>query len=97
MNELVQAMRETAARLLAEKQVALVLGYEAGSVSFRTAPAFVEQAEAAARLVWNPFCTNNLATYLPELKRVGRIAVIAKGCDARSIATLIQEHQIARE
>ena len=97
MNELVKAMRDTAARLLNDKEVALVLGYEAGSVSFRTAPAFIQHAEDASRLVWNPFCTNNLATYLPELKGVGRIAVMAKGCDARSIATLIQEHQIPRE
>ena len=28
---------------------------------------------------------------------MGRIAVIAKGCDARSIATLVQEHQFPRE
>lgn len=97
MNELVQAMRETAARLLREKQVAVVLGYEAGSVSFRTAPAFLQQADEASRLVWNPFCTNNLATYLPDLKGGGRIAVVVKGCDARSIATLIQEHQLPRE
>ena len=97
MSELVQVMRETAARLLTDKLVTLVLGYEAGSVPFRTAPAFVQQAGEAARLVWNPFCANNLATYLPELKSAGRIAVIAKGCDARSIATLIQEHQISRE
>ncbi len=97
MNELIEAMRETAARLLTDKEVAVVLGYEAGSVSFRTAPAFIEHAEDAGRLVWNPFCTNNLATYLPELKTAGRVAVLAKACDARSIATLVQEHQIPRE
>ena len=97
MNSVETAIRETAARLLGEGRVALVLGYEAGSVPFRTAPAFVERPEDAARLVWGPFCTNNLAVYLPKLKGAGRIAIVAKGCDARSTVTLIQEHQIPRE
>src|SRR5512136_3023123 len=97
MSKTAIAIRETAARLLSEGKVALVLGYEAGSVPFRTAPAFVERPEDAARLVWGPFCTNNLAVYLPKLKGVGRVAIVAKGCDARSTVTLIQEHQIPRE
>lgn len=90
-------MRETAARLLCEGRVALVVGYEAGSVPFRTAPAFIRRPEEAARLVWNPFCTNNLAVYLPRLKGAGPIGLLAKGCDARSAVTLIQEHQLPRE
>jgi ferredoxin len=57
----------------------------------------VKRAEDVERLVWNPFCTNNLAVYLPEVKSVGRVAIVAKGCDARSVVTLIQEHQIPRE
>jgi len=97
MNNVETAIRETAARLLGEGRVALVLGYETGSVPFRTAPAFVERPEDAARLVWGPFCTNNLAVYLPKLKGAGRIAIVAKGCDARSTVALIQEHQIPRE
>lgn len=97
MSNLEVTIRETAARLLREGRVAVVLGYEAGSVPFRTAPAFIERAEDAERLVWNRFCTNNLAVYLPKLKGAGRIALLAKGCDARSAATLIQEHQIPRD
>jgi formate dehydrogenase subunit beta len=97
MSNLETAIRETAARLLKEGKVALVLGYEAGSVPFRTAPAFVERPEDVERLTWSPFCTNNLAVYLPKLKGVGRVAMVAKGCDARSAVTLIQEHQVARE
>jgi formate dehydrogenase (coenzyme F420) beta subunit len=97
MSEIEVALRQAATRLLTSGEVSLVLGYEAGSVPFRTAPAFIERAEDAGRLVWNAFCTNNLAAYLPELKGVGRVAVVAKGCDARSVATLIQEHQIARD
>jgi ferredoxin len=97
MNKVETAIRETAARLLGQGRVALVLGYEAGSVPFRTAPAFVERAVDAERLVWGPFCTNNLAVYLPKLRGAGRVAIVAKGCDARSTVGLIQEHQIPRE
>lgn len=97
MNSVETAIRETAARLLSEGRVALVLGYEAGSVPFRTAPAFVDRAADAERLTWGPFCTNNLAVYLPKLRGIGRVAIVAKGCDARSTVTLIQEHQIPRE
>ena len=97
MSKVQTAMREAAARLLREDRVALVLGYEAGSAPFKTAPAFVERAEDVDRLVWGPFCTNNLAVYLPQVKSAGRVALIAKGCDARSAVTLMQEHQVARE
>jgi ferredoxin len=97
MSKTAEAIRETAARLLRDGRVALVLGYEEGSVPFRTAPAFIRRAEDAGRLVWGPFCANNLAVYLPKLKSAGRIAIVAKGCDARSAVTLVQEHQIPRE
>lgn len=97
MQAVEQTMRDKARELVASGQVQLVLGYEAGSVPFRTAPAFVRSPADVDRLVWNPFCTNNLAVYLPTTVLAGRVAVVAKGCDARSIVTLIQEHQMARE
>jgi formate dehydrogenase subunit beta len=97
MQVLEQAMRDKARELLASGQVRLVLGYEAGSVPFRTAPAFIESPADVERLVWNPFCTNNLAVYVPTVAAVARVAVVAKGCDARSIVTLLQEHQVPRE
>ncbi len=97
MQALEHAIRDKARELLASGQVRLVLGYAAGSVPFRTVPAFIETAADADRLVWDPFCTNNLAVYLPALAGTGPVAVVAKGCDARSIVTLIQEHQVPRD
>ncbi|GAI42055.1 unnamed protein product, partial [marine sediment metagenome] len=38
---------------------------------------------------------NNLANFLTELK--GRVGIIAKGCDSRSIVSLIQDNKVARE
>ena len=45
--------------------------------------------------MWNPCCENNLTTYLRDGR--GRVGVVAKGCDARSIVGLIMERQLARE
>jgi len=98
MRGLEQAIRDTARELLANGRVRLVLGYREGSVPFRTTPAFIRTPEEVDRLVWNPFCANNLAVYLPAAVGAGGcIAVVAKGCDARSIVTLVQEHQVPRE
>ena len=47
------------------------------------------------RLVINPFIVNNLSVYLTEIK--GRVGIVAKGCDSRSIVSLIQDNQVVRE
>jgi formate dehydrogenase subunit beta len=51
--------------------------------------------EAAGRLVINPFIINNLTVFLKEIS--GKVGIVAKGCDARSIVSLIQDKQSARE
>ena len=43
----------------------------------------------------NPFIVNNLSVFLTELK--GRVGIVAKGCDSRSIVSLIQDNKVARE
>jgi ferredoxin len=93
--------------LFNDKKVSQVIGYEAGSLPFTTRPVFIKSDKDADKLVWNSFCTNNLAIYLPELgkklKRESRkpgeyvTAIVAKGCDARSIVSLLVENQIKAE
>jgi ferredoxin len=103
-------LREAAEGLLRDKKVGLFLGYEKASLPFRTAPLFLTEAEKAKRLVWSPFCTANLAVYLPRLFKAPAdareaktmppppaVGVVLKGCDARSVITLIQERQVPRE
>ena len=102
-------LRETAEGYLGVKKVDLFLGYEKGSLPFRTTPVFVTAPEEAGRLAWNPFCAANLAVYLPRLFKapadareakaasLPTVAVVVKGCDARSVVALIQEHQVPRE
>ena len=107
--EIEARLRETAEQLLREKKVDIFLGHGKASLPFRTTPLFATSPEDAERLVWNPFCAANLAVYLPRLfvrpanaKEAAKleqptIGIVLKGCEARSVAVLIQEHQIPRD
>lgn len=90
-----EKVREAARKLLAGGKVKAVIGFEEGSIPLRAAPVMITKPEEAGKLVWNPFCTNNLAVYLHNQE--GKVAIVAKGCDSRSIAGLIKERQVKRE
>ncbi len=94
-----QELRDLARRLLAEKTVAVVVGYEAGSRGLR--PAFITDPAEADRLVFDHRAVQNLAAYLNPRRRhlrpLGKPAVVVKTCDARAAAGLIRESQIKRE
>ncbi len=102
-----EEIRKTAAQLLAEAKADLVIGFGAGSLPMRTTPCFITEADAAQQLVWNSYCLNNLAVYLPkcfapdprlkEQKPPPKVAIIVKGCDGRSTVGLIKEQQVPRE
>lgn len=95
MNEL----RELAKKLLTDKTVTVVIGYEEGPRGAR--PAFITDAAQADKLIFDARCTHNLAAYLnprrQQLTRLGKAAIVVKGCDARSVAGLIRECQVKRE
>lgn len=95
MNELTDALKEEAAKVMREANASLVIGYRRGSEPFRTRPAFVRGAEDVDQLVLSPLCGNNLANYLPGLKE--KAAVVVKGCDGRAVELLVRENQIKRE
>jgi coenzyme F420-reducing hydrogenase delta subunit/ferredoxin len=91
-------LRELGARLLAESKVSTVLGYRPGTLPGQMVPAMITRAEDAASLAWNEHCYTNLAVYLSGAQRVtGKVGVVVKACDARSVAGLLQETQIKRE
>ncbi|HLO25948.1 MAG TPA: Fe-S oxidoreductase [Geobacteraceae bacterium] len=95
------AIRHEAARLLAEGQVAAVIGYVPGRRPGTAVPGIVTAADKAAELIFSPACVNNLALYLTrakkEVRRKGKLAVVAKGCDLRALAGLMGESQLKRE
>lgn len=94
-SEPAREIREAARRLLRDKQVQVVIGFERGSLPLRSRPCFAREEKDADRLVWGGFCETNLARYLT--KRKEKAAIVAKGCDSRAIVELIKENQIARD
>jgi ferredoxin len=94
-----QELRDLASKLLGDGTVGVVIGYEEGPRGVR--PAFVTEAADTGRLVFGPRCVQNLAAYLSprrgHLARLGKKAVVVKGCDARAVAGLMREKQIARD
>ena len=67
MNTTEKKMRNAAAKLFADKSVDFVIGYRNGSLPNTARPFFVRSAQDIENLVWNQFCTGNLATFLPKL------------------------------
>lgn len=84
-----------ARRLLDDAAVDYVIGFAPGSLKFTTTPLITRNKDDTANLVINRFINNNLARYLLDSR--GRTAVVAKGCDSRSIVSLIQDKQVRRE
>lgn len=96
MQGLTEAIRREARQLLDAGKVDVVVGFTQGTLPLRAAPFFARKTAEVERLVWNSFCENNLARYLRGLRNK-RVAIVAKGCDTRSIVALITEHQVERD
>jgi formate dehydrogenase subunit beta len=90
-----QKLRQEAKALLEQGKVDWIIGFEPGSLKFTTTPLISRDKNDAERLVINPFIVNNLANFLTGIK--GRVGIVAKGCDSRSIVSLIQDNKVARE
>ncbi len=90
-----QELRKVAKKLLKDGEVDYIVGFAPGSLKFSTTPLISKEEQEVASLVINPFIVNNLAKFLTEMP--GRIGIVAKGCDSRSIVSLIQDNQVVRE
>lgn len=105
-------LREEAKKLLSEKKVALIVGYEAGTLPLTATPCFISTPEEADKLIYNPVCVHNLAAYVteiisqhrdsqkrlkPEEKTKKIIGIVARGCTSRSLVIHLQEKQYERD
>ncbi len=95
MGNLENSIRDVAEKLLREKKVDLIIGYEQGTLPLHTTPCFLSKVEDVRKLVWNACCDPTLAKYL--INRKEKVGVVAKGCDARLMVVCISERQIPRE
>lgn len=90
-----KAIREKARELLAAGTVKMVVGYEeSGNGTVR--PAFARDPAGAERFVYNDRCLHNLALYLKkkEVKRLGRIGLVAPLHVMRSVLQIASEKQV---
>ncbi len=95
MENLENSIRDVAKKLLSEKKVDLIIGYEQGTLPLNTTPCFVDKVEDVKKLVWNASCDACLSNYV--VGRNEKVGVVAKGCDARLIAVCAIEKQFPRE
>jgi formate dehydrogenase subunit beta len=95
MDSRTEKIRAAAKKLLSSGKVDVVVGYKAGTVPLRSAPYFARTPQEADRLIWDSNCRLNLTNFLT--RRPDKMAVVAKGCDARSIVNHIVEKQITRD
>jgi formate dehydrogenase subunit beta len=105
-------LREEAKKLLAEKKVDVVVGYEQGTLPLQATPGFIEDPDDVEKLVWNSFCSQNLAKFVhdiihqhkasqvrvkPEEKTKKTVGVVARGCTTRSLIIHLQERQYEKD
>jgi len=90
-----QRLRSETKALLEQGKVDCIVGFAPGSLKFTTTPLITREIDDIDRLIISPFMVNNLAVYLTELK--GRVGIVVKGCDSRSVVSLIQDNKVARE
>jgi ferredoxin len=101
-NQIENLIQKEADKLLREKRVDAVIGYSKGTVPLRTSPIITRNERDIDSLVWNNFCSINLAKYLapyiPTLKDAEgknlRVGIVSKGCVGRALIHLAAENQI---
>ena len=91
-----EALRKKARELLESKAVQVVIGYGEGSGG-RARAVFIRQPDKADGLILDDRCRANLSVYLvkPEVKALGKAAIVAKPSTLRTMLQLASENQIA--
>ncbi|TFF97405.1 MAG: 4Fe-4S ferredoxin [Promethearchaeota archaeon] len=104
-NQIEKSIHDKADKLLREDQVDAVIGYSKGTIPMRSCPVVIRNEKDVDALIWNNFCSINLAKYLapyiPTLKdeegKNLRVGIISKGCVGRALIHLAAENQIDLE
>ncbi len=76
--------------------VSCVIGWGAGPDALHGAPLFMRDEAGVEGFQSGFFAVNNPALFLPEYKGT-KVAVVVKGCDARSVGQLLAEGLIKKE
>jgi ferredoxin len=94
-----EELRNKARALLESGTVNVVIGYGEGSNQHKVRPVFVQNPAGADRLIADERCLQNLAVYLakPEIKKLGKTALVAPLPVLRTILQLAAEHQLTQD
>jgi ferredoxin len=97
--KIVNSLRVRAKELLESGEVKVIIGYGEGYTKGKAVPVFITDPGKTDQLIFDARCVNNLSMYLKhaEIKAMGKVGIVAKGCDARAINVLILESQFKRE
>jgi formate dehydrogenase subunit beta len=97
MKRIETRLKEEAKRLLENGEVEVVLAYGRGYDARHPMPYAAKTVADTEHIVFNEYCTHNMARYLLDYPSGTRIAVAVKGCDSRAVVVLLQEEKIKRE
>jgi ferredoxin len=97
IKEIEKKLKEEAGRLLESGEVAVVLAYGRGYDEKHPIPIAATKVSEVDEIVFNEYCTHNLARYLTRYPTGTKMAVAVKGCDSRAVVVLIQEGKLKRE
>ncbi|MDD5773993.1 MAG: 4Fe-4S dicluster domain-containing protein [bacterium] len=82
-------------KLFEEGTIKRFIGYEKGSLPYKTRPCIITKKEDVNRLIFDQFCVNNLSIYLRgDLEKTG---ILANMCTLKSIVALLQGNQVKPE
>ena len=92
-----KALQDKAREMLEKGGVDALLGWKYDPTIDDVRPTLFKKGDDASELVYDDRCVHNLANYLPTLvARYDKVGVVLKGCDGRSLTTLLVEHRLNR-
>jgi len=97
MKGIEKRLREEAKKLLETGSVSAVLAFRDGYDGDHPVPFAARDVSDADAIVFNEYCTHNLARYVTEYEPGTKIAIAAKGADSRALVVLIQEEKVKRD
>jgi formate dehydrogenase subunit beta len=92
-----EKLKTEADRLLGSGQVSLVLAYGKGYDENHPMPYVAKCPSDVKNIVFNEYCTANMARYLVRYPRGTKIAIAVKAADCHAVIQLIQEEKVKRE
>lgn len=98
-------LRKVIGELLESKKIRTFIGWEQGSNSFRSRPAFLRSPAEASNQIFSPACTPCLVRMVIEDLRYPLdgpddrkpLGIALRGCDDKGIIELIKDRRIKRE